>query len=233
MSTHLDHRQAGYKLLRHHGLEIGAFHQPAQLSSRCTVEYCDAHSREEMVKFFPELRLPAESLVKVDYICDLDTQGLSIFQPAQFDFVILNHVIEHIANPIKIVAELFRITKSKGHVVISAPDKNFTFDKSRALTTYEHLLKEYQENVTTVTDVHYIDFLWAVRPEAFQESQVEFQRKLNEVKTRREHVHVWDSETFDNFLSQCLKLCKITAKRVFLSRGEQNQFEYFSVWKKL
>jgi len=79
----------------------------------------------------------------------------------------------------------------------------------------------------------YIDFLWAVQPEAFQESQVVFQRKLDAVKTRREHVHVWDSETFDNFLSQCLKLCQIAAKRVFLSRGEQNQFEYFSVWKKL
>ena len=57
-----------------------------------------------------------------------------------FDFVILNHVIEHVANPINAIKEIFRVTR--GLVVISAPDKHFTFDKQRQLTPFDHLMTE-------------------------------------------------------------------------------------------
>ena len=230
MSAHLNHRYAGYNLLNGHGLEIGALHQPSIIPSHCTIKYCDAHSREEIIQYFPELNL--QDLVKVDYICDLDKTGLALFATEQFNFVILNHVIEHLANPIKAVQELFRITKLGGCVVISAPDKNFTFDNRRHITPFEHLLEEYQNNVTEVTDTHYLDFLQGVHPEVFKLSPTEQQIYFNRVKTRREHAHVWDSQAFGEFMQNSLKLLKLNATCVFLNSGETNHFEYFSVWKK-
>jgi SAM-dependent methyltransferase len=230
--TPYPYRNDGYKLLNGHGLEIGAFHQPAPLPAHCTIEYCDVCSPEEIIKHFPELNISAKALVKVDYICDLDKQGLSIFSPEQFDFVILNHVIEHVANPINIVGELFRITKPGGYVVISAPDKRFTFDHARPLTPFEHLLEEYQNNVTEVTEEHYLDFLRGVHPETSQLSPAEFQGALNGVKQRREHVHVWHSKSFTEFMQKSLELLNVKAECVFLNRGAKNHFEYFSVWRK-
>lgn len=226
-----DHRNEGYKLLRGQGLEIGALHQPALLPECCTVRYCDIVAAEEIIKHFPELKI--EDLVHVDYIANLDTEGLSQFDEGSFDFVILNHVIEHTANPIKTVKELFRVVHDQGLVVISAPDKNFTFDSKRSTTTFEHLLDEYQRNVTEVSDEHYIDFLQGVHPEAFQSGEEHLNKIIEEVKGRREHAHVWESTDFSRFLNDVLnKVLNINAVLLFESHGDDNKFEYFSVWQK-
>ncbi len=232
MSTLFLHREDGYKLLKGHGLEIGAFHQPAPIPKHCTIEYGDAQPREEIVKHFPELNLGAEAFVKVHHICDLDKHGLSIFKPEKFDFVILNHVIEHVANPIFVISELFRVTKPGGHLVISAPDKRFTFDASRDLTPFEHLLEEYQNQVKEVTEEHYLDFLRGVHPELFQLEPKQFQECLNGAKKRREHAHVWDSKSFTEFMQKSLELLNIEAECKFINRGGKNKFEYFAVWQK-
>ncbi len=231
MSTHLSHRQDGYNLLTGHGLEIGAFHQPATIPAHCTIEYCDAQSKAEVIRYFPELNI--NDLVEVNYICDLDKQGLSVFEAERFDFVILNHVIEHVANPINVVKELFRVTKSAGYVVISAPDKHFTFDKNRALTSFAHLKEEYENNVTVVTDEHYIDFLQAVHPDVFKQGADKLPVHINNVRNRREHAHVWDSQSFSEFMQRALDLLQLNANCVCVSLGNDNQLEYFSVWQKI
>lgn len=227
----ISHRKEGYHFLKGHGLEIGALHQPAILPKYCTVKYCDVCTREEAIHHFPELNIT--DLVSVDFICDLDTQGLNPFSSAQFDFVIFNHVIEHVANPIKIVSELFRILKVQGHLIISAPDKDFTYDKNRALTPFQHLLGEYQASVTVVTDDHYLDFLRALHPHLFAPGkEASIEKKLKRVRDRREHAHVWDSESFSAFMHRTLALLRIEATCVFVHLGQQNKFEYFSVWQK-
>jgi len=230
MSAHLNHRQAGYNLLTGHGLEIGAFHQPAVIPAHCTIEYCDAQSKKDVIQFFPELNI--NDLVNVNYICDLDKEGLSLFKAERFNFVILNHVIEHVANPIKVVEELFRVTKPGGHVIISAPDKNFTFDKKRALTSFAHLQEEYENNVTVVTDAHYIDFLQGVHPEILELAPEKVQIHINSIKNRREHAHVWNSQSFSGFILNAFELLQLKATCVFSTLGNNNKMEYFSVWKK-
>ncbi len=225
------HRQSGYNLLTGHGLEIGAFHQPAIIPAHCTIEYCDAQSKEDIIQYFPEINI--NELVEVNHVCDLDQEGLSLFEAEHFDFVILNHVIEHVANPINVVKELFRVIKHDGYVVISAPDKNFTFDRHRALTSFAHLQEEYENNVTVVTDAHYIDFLQGVHPEINLINQEELKLHINNVRKRREHAHVWDSLTFSDFMLKALDLLQLKASCEFVNLGNDNQFEYFSVWKKI
>lgn len=227
----LPHRQLGYNLLKGKGLEIGALHQPAKIPAHCQIEYADANSREDSIKFFPELKI--EQLVKVDYLCDLDANGLDIFEDNRFDFVILNHVIEHVANPIKVVEELFRVTKPRGRIVLSAPDKDFTFDRPRALTPFEHLVEEYRNNIKEITDEHYADFIRAFESN-FDNLPPEVQaKKLEKVRQRREHAHVWDSQSFGVFLRDTLTLLNIDAEELMVSTGESNYFEYFSVWLKI
>jgi len=195
------------------------------------VEYCDAAPREETIRHFPELKL--EDLVEVTTICDLDQDPLTPFQDAQFDFVILNHVIEHVANPIRVVEALFRIVKPGGKVVLSAPDKRFTFDRLRQITPFAHLKLEYRNGVTQVSDEHYHDFLLGIQPQLRDTPLAELQPQLQRIRQRREHVHVWDSDAFIDFLAHCFDLLGIQAKCEFEHGGAQNYFEYFSVWRKL
>lgn len=224
------YRNIGYEYLKGNGLEIGALHQPASVPEHCNVEYCDANSKEEMKQMFPELNI--EQMVDVDHICNLDKQGLTIFPDNSYDFVILNHVIEHVANPIKVIEEMNRITKDNGCIVISAPDKRFTFDIHRRITEPVHLLVEYERNVTEVSDLHYIDFLLGVDPNRLFRLNEEGQKELIEhVKNRREHAHVWDSNAFREFLHKCAEFLNINGECLYESTGDENNFEYFSVWK--
>lgn len=227
----MTHREKAYALLKGRGLEIGALHQPAAIPQDCDIEYCDANTKEEMSQLFPEL--DSETLVTVDHICDMDKQGLAIINSDNYDFVILNHVIEHVANPIKVLGELFRVVKDNGLVVISAPDKRFTFDKERQLTDYSHLYEEYKNNVDEVTDEHYIDFILGVDPDRYHRINDQEKKELVEhVKSRREHAHVWDSKSFKSFLAQSFTLLKLTPENIYESSGDDNHFEYFSVWSK-
>ena len=183
----MDHRTLGYTLLAGNGIEIGALHNPAKLPTCCHVTYCDAMSAEDARKSFPELvEVP---LVNVSHLVNLDTDALSAFGDATLDFVVINHVIEHVANPIRVILDCFRVLTYGGKLAISAPDMRFTFDRNRALTTPEHLWREYEQGVTEVSDEHYAEFLRAVHPEVVDNPAL-FQSALLSVRDRREHAHV-------------------------------------------
>ena len=216
-------------MLKGTGLEIGALHEPAKLPPDCRVEYFDVSSAAESARRFPEI--DASRLVAVDHLGDLDQDGLAKFAANRFDFVILSHVLEHVANPIKVIAEVFRITRAGGIVVIAIPDKDYTFDRPRALTTYEHLWDDYVRDVRENPDEHYMDFLRFVGPHVFAESPQNLPGHLQWVRGRREHVHVWNSATCGTFLRESLNRLNINARLRHESTGAENGHEYFTVWE--
>ena len=222
------HRLPGYRLLSGHGIEIGALHAPAPLPAGCTVTYVDAISTDEARRLFPEI--DAKRLVHVDIVADLDRRGLSAIADGSMDFAIMNHVIEHVANPIAVIQELFRVVRPGGHVVVSAPDMRFSFDRRRALTSDEHLLTEFAGAVDHVTDSHYEDFVLAVS--LGQLDPLALAAEIAQARARREHAHVWDSASFQRFLPVALQAAGADAQMCMCSTGDANALEHFSVWRK-
>jgi SAM-dependent methyltransferase len=108
----IEHRKNGYALLSGDGLEIGALHEPAELPIGARARYLDAISETQAAAIFREI--PSEKLVKVDIVGDLDGGVLAQFRDGSFDFVVMNHVIEHIANPVKAIRETFRVCRGGG-----------------------------------------------------------------------------------------------------------------------
>ena len=51
----------------------------------------------------------------------VDIQDLSKFQPDHYDFVILDQVLEHIANPDKAIHEVYRVLKRGGWLINTTP----------------------------------------------------------------------------------------------------------------
>jgi SAM-dependent methyltransferase len=226
---HFWHRRFAYRRLTGLGLEIGAMNRPATLPSSCKVEYCDVISATDAAKYYPEIG--KVKFVEVDHLINLDTGGLSSFSDNTYNFVIMNHVIEHIANPIRIIEEVFRITHPGGNLVLAVPDKRFNYDRARALTSFEHLWQEYCDQIDTVSDDHYLDFLKAVHPHIV-ELGGNTQIHLDHARDRREHAHVWDSSSFRIFIVECLNRLRIKANCVYEHTGKENGFEYFSMWNK-
>ncbi len=224
------HRELGARLLSGEGLEIGALHQPFWIPGHCSIQYLDVDGVENIRASFPELA--NQDIAIPHYIGDIETTPVDDITERTFKFIVLNHVLEHVANPIQVMKHVWDAIDDDGCLVLSVPDKNFTFDRARSLTPYEHLLADYFLGVSTPCDDHYIDFLCHVHPEVFVSKDV-FVNALQSVRRRREHVHVWDSTSFKRHLVNMMKLLGQRAVFLFESSGGDNHFEYFAVLRKL
>jgi SAM-dependent methyltransferase len=224
------HRETGMKLLSGSGLEIGAMHQPSKIPSHCLIQYLDVVDVDTISELFPEIK--DFKITKPDYLGDIEKNSVREITNRQFDFIILNHVLEHVANPIESIKNIYEGIKVNGYFVISIPDKNYTFDQLRSITTFEHLLADYYTGVNSVNNDHYVDFLTYVHPEVFGGKE-NFTNALNSVRKRREHVHVWDSITFRKHLDRIFNLLNINMLFLFESDSYSNHFEYFAVLKKI
>ncbi len=212
------------------GLEIGALHEPAVVPGDARVRYFDAMNERDAAALFREI--PPERFVKVDFVGDLDSDGLGQFQDGSFDFVVINHVLEHVANPVKAVREVFRICRKGGIVIIAIPDKEFTFDRGRELTSWEHLWADYINDTRVSDDAHYESFLRSAAPHVFKEPPENLRIHIQLSRKRREHAHVWNSGSFEEFLLNCFGSLNIAADMRLKSVAPENQIEYFSVWEK-
>ena len=227
----LELRQTGYDLLKGSGLEIGAFEHPACLPTACSVEYVDRFSTFEAQKLFPEVE--CSKLIEPDHLIDLDCEGLKFFKSASRDFVIFNHVIEHLINPLFALEEIFRVLRQGGYCVIAAPDKEYTFDKDRPLTPFNVLIEAYESGLSENSAEDYEDILNFIHTEHLGKPKSFIDKCLDSYHARREHLHIWTSESFRLFLVSALSYIKVQSSAVYEVTAVDNSFEYFGVWQKL
>tara|TARA_E500000178_G_scaffold352813_1_gene417106 strand:- start:2941 stop:4452 length:1512 start_codon:yes stop_codon:yes gene_type:complete len=226
----LEYRQEFYNQLSGTGLEIGAFEHPASLPSGCEVEYCDIISVEEAQKVFPEIN--HSKLAKIDHIVDVDKEGLNLFPSNKFDFVIINHVLEHLFDPIKAFQECLRILKPKGRLILSVPDKRFTFDRERPLTTIESIKSRMEREMPIPKIEDYRDMITYIHKDLIEASLEKQEEALKSFLNRREHLNIWDSESFANFIDYALQTNLNPPILVAKITGDENQFEFLGMWEK-
>lgn len=202
-------------------LEIGALNSPATFDSSNTVEYLDCANTEELQNIFHECR----GLVKVDHICSIHNEPLP-FQDSSFDLLVMNHVIEHIKNPIALIKECRRVLKVGGLLVISCPDKRFTFDKYRIATELDKLIEIYNTNDNNPIKEDYLDFVNNVSKEVANHKTDD---RLQESLDRKEHIHVYTDESFKLLLDEALKGILYLVEYEVMTNI--NQFEYFGVYR--
>lgn len=203
------------QLLSGSGLEIGALHRPV-IAPHLNVQYVDRLNNKELIEQYPEL---AEvKLVNVNIIDDAEL--LNTIPDNSQDFVIANHVIEHMANPIKSMLNWQRVLRKGGKLFLAVPDKNYTFDKEREITTVEHIITDYTTPSTERDFKHFVDFAlyvscrtFKVRPEAEYES---FAKELWD-KQYSIHYHVWDYPSFCNLLDRLQQTFESWSMRIVSS----------------
>jgi SAM-dependent methyltransferase len=209
---------------------IGGFEHPAKLPHAGRLIRCDRITQQEAQKLFPEV--DATRLPSVDVRLDLDTEGLSQFSDGSLDFVVCCHVLEHLKNPIQAIREFFRVLKTGGLAALAVPDKHFTFDVNRPLTAWEPLEDFFSRQINTTVAQDYFDIAKYIHPSLLTLPEAELENQLTFFMNRREHLNIWDSRTFPEFLQKALSLLQINHKRLYECSAEQNSFEYFVVVEK-
>jgi SAM-dependent methyltransferase len=128
------------------------------------------------------------------YVCEASDLGM--IPDSTYDFVLASHVIEHVANPIKALAEWSRVTRDDGVMIVVVPHKDATFDHRRPVTTLEHLADDLEkgtgEDDTTHLDewLRLVDLDRATEAKPFEKFR---ERSLRNLENRGMHHHVFDT----------------------------------------
>ncbi len=131
-----------HKYIRGKGVEIGALHMPLSLHPDAKVKYIDYLPVNKLRQQYPGLKdLP---LVDVDIVDD--GEKLSKVKDASLDFIIANHFLEHCLDPITTLLNFYKKLRGNGLIYMAIPDKRYTFDMFRPLTSYAHLMHEHRIN---------------------------------------------------------------------------------------
>src|SRR5690606_30587206 len=66
----------------------------------------------------------------------------------RFDLIVANHVVEHVPDLILWLRQLSILLNPNGRIFLSIPDKNYTFDIYRTLTSWESIVIAHQNGRT-------------------------------------------------------------------------------------
>ena len=89
----------------------------------------------------------------------LDGGSLMEIADNSYDFVLSCHSLEHMANPIKALAEWKRIIKDNSYVLLILPHKDNTFDRNRPITHMDHLINDLENNTLENDVTHFQEVL--------------------------------------------------------------------------
>lgn len=224
LSLHrFNERYYATRFLQGEGIEIGACHLPLQVDKTISrVRYIDKLTARQIKKFFPELE--GHQIVEADIICDVIKSPLP-FAENSLDFVIANHLLEHCPNSLKVFKEFYRVLKNFGVLYLGLPDKRYTFDRKRNVTPLSHLIKDFDNDITNIDELHLVDHLVKADkikiPKDLKKRKKLFKYHLN----RSIHVHVWTYKEMVEFISYMIekKGTYFNLLELYLPKGIRNE----------
>ncbi|MGE5655406.1 MAG: methyltransferase domain-containing protein [Actinomycetota bacterium] len=208
-------REIAGRYLKGKGIEVGALHAPLEVPAGVTVSYVDRLPVAELRKQYPELA--TANLVEADIVDD--GENLASIPDSSWDFVIANHMIEHCQDPIGTLENFLRVIKPGGVLYMGVPDKRYTFDIDRPLTSLDHLIRDHTEGAGWSRRSHFEEWVRLVDKTLEQDVAARIQYLLD--INYSIHFHVWTFETF----SELLKYCQTIFLRNFEIELFQENFE--------
>jgi SAM-dependent methyltransferase len=199
------------RYLKGDGIEVGALNGALRLPRCARVRYVDRMTAGELRAAYPEVSTVREP----DLVSDLES--LRGFEDCSLDFVIANHVLEHVENPLRALTSIGRTLRAGGVAFIALPNKDWTFDKLREVTPLAHILRDFDDGPSWSRHTHYVD--WAIHVENHGDPMGRAAQL--EAEGANIHFHVWDHEAMREmfaFAESPTRLQVLTSSQ--RSRGE-------------
>jgi len=209
-------KQLAYKYIRWNGIEIWWLINPTPVDKKLTkVKYVDYLDEASLKKNYTDLQ--NTDLQKIDYICKAD--NLDKIDSASQDFVIGNHLFEHLDNPIKTLIEWHRVLKKWWLVFMAIPDKRRTFDVHRERTTLDHIILDYQDSSEHRDWHHYLEYAsidftseWDILKEAKRLKSINYSI----------HYHVFVEQDIFDIINWCNKQTTAKFEVVYIKHTAKN-----------
>jgi ubiquinone/menaquinone biosynthesis C-methylase UbiE len=136
------------------------------------------------------------------YICD--ATNLNEIKSNTYDFLLSSNCLEHVANPMKALGEWRRVLINGGHILLVLPNKKSNFDHNRPVTSFEHIIEDYRNNIAEDDLTHLDEILQlhdlSLDPPAGTLEQFKF-RSMNNFNNRTLHHHIFDTALMTKMLA--------------------------------
>ena len=220
------------------GLEIGPYDQPTVFKSEADILYLDRQSIDDLVTACPDPALAAK-IPEVDILAATNNYREAV--DLTFDYIIANHVLEHVPNTIGWLVTVSAMLNPAGVLFMALPDKKYTFDKFRPDTPFSHILTEYLGGVSESPLEHLIE-IEIYYDLSFVGKRMDVKDRLNIDRLRSFidskphlglHCHVFQSETFlPKIMKPILFMGIVDFNIVALHESADNYGEFHIVLKK-
>ncbi len=175
--------ELAHRYIRGAGIEFGALDFPTAVPPGVVVTDADFQPAEKVKELFS-----VEETTQPQIVSDLESMR-GIGDESQ-DFIIANHVMEHVEDPFKALRSISRVLRPNGVAFLALPDKRATFDKGREMTTLAHLLRDHEEGPDWSLPGHYEEWVRVVDgltgDAHAQKVAIMLEQRANI------HFHVWD-----------------------------------------
>ncbi len=191
------------RYLAGHGIEIGAQNLPTPLDeNKASVTYVDRLEAEATANYF---KMPLDSLVPVEHVCD--ASDLATIEDGSLDFVVANHVLEHLDDPLGGLLEWLRVIRPNGVLFLSVPNYRANeYDFQRRPVPLSHLIRDFEDEDHRGEGKleHYRDF---VRNAEFEQTDPCFDDRVQDLLEidDRIHFHVYDYRLMNELVLEAQK----------------------------
>ncbi len=117
-------------------------------------------------------------------------------QSNSYQFLISSNCLEHVANPLKALEEWRRVVEPDGFILLILPRKESNYDHRRRVTSFEHLLEDYENQISEDDLTHLEEILpqHDLSRDPLAGDTVHFrERSLKNLENRCLHHHVFDA----------------------------------------
>jgi SAM-dependent methyltransferase len=220
--------ELSYRYLRGSGIEIGALQNPLTLRQDTHIRYADRLTVEEARSHYPELDRLA--LVTPAIVCD--ATALTPVAARSIDFVIANHVLQHLTDPLSAIQEWLRVVRPGGYAYVAVPDHANPLDRLRPITQPDHLIADFEKRgqQQDFDREHYREWVASTRPALSNEQRAEAEAELVS-KQYAIHFHTFSRDTFAELMEQAAG--RFSADVIECRRGSAGDaIEYIAILRK-
>jgi SAM-dependent methyltransferase len=188
-------RMSVARQLQGQGVEFGPGCYPLPLGPFVeSIRYVDVFDRESFAANFPEVGASVAGFPEIDIRIDFDKElFVERIGKGTCDFVVANHVLEHLVNPIRFLEQVHDLLAEDGLLYLAQPDKRKMFDCQRRRTPLRDVVDRYRANESYVSDERIAEYVQQVeRPsEPFGPTSPDYATTVAMHRRRSLHVNVW------------------------------------------
>lgn len=189
------------------GIEIGALSAPYRFRSKTKIDYADIMSAKEMRRILRQIPIPdlyPGKLVKPSIILRPPKYGFDMIGDNSVEFVYSSHVLEHTPNILFALKEYLRILKPNGVVYSVIPNKQFTYDNKRKVTSFNKIVHRFEKELLNYELDDALDVvLNTVNHPLYKNKDKSFAEKILNEKDGSHHYFVYDQSNVVKIIEFC------------------------------